>query len=64
MKWEGTFSKYLEKVKDNPAISQHAHARIFNMIAAAGVERKGNQNQYSFFNEEIYGLDDSIQTLV
>ncbi|HEU5140836.1 MAG TPA: PrkA family serine protein kinase [Bacillales bacterium] len=64
LKWEGTFSKYLEKVKDNPAISQHAHARIFNMIAAAGVGRKGNQNQYSFFNEEIYGLDDSIQTLV
>ena len=36
--WEGTFADYFEIVKRNPQVAQLAHARIFNMIMAAGVE--------------------------
>lgn len=64
LKWEGTFRDYLEIVKERPHIAQHAHARIYRMIRDAGVEESGDRRTYKFFSEELFGLEDTIQTLV
>ena len=39
LRWEGTFEEYFELVKANPRISRLSHARVFDMIMAAGVEQ-------------------------
>lgn len=63
--WEGTFAEYLEVVKKNPQVAQTAHSRVYNMIAKAGIEKGENGNKkYSFFSEELFGLDRSIEKLV
>src|SRR5215210_3067090 len=65
--WEGTFADYFEIVKANPRIAQLAHARLFDMIMAAGVEPgKGAVGvpRYHFFDGEIYGLERSLQQVV
>ncbi len=64
LKWEGTFQDYLEMVKERPHIAQHAHARIYRMIRDAGVEESGERRIYKFFSEELFGLEETIQTLV
>lgn len=64
LKWEGTFLDYLELVKQNPLIAQHAHARIYHMIHQAGFEKQGASKKYTFFSEELYGLEESTQKLV
>ncbi|MFC4766536.1 PrkA family serine protein kinase [Effusibacillus consociatus] len=62
--WQGTFADYLSLVKENPAIAQHSHSRIYHMIKYAGVETDGEKKKYHFFTKELYGLDDVIQKLV
>lgn len=65
LNWEGTFSEYLKIIKENPQVSQLSHARLFNMIKAAGVvTRENGVNSYNFFNKEIFGLDKTLQKLV
>jgi serine protein kinase len=64
LKWEGTFLDYLEMVKERPHIAQHAHARIYRMIQDAGVEVSGERRNYKFFSEELFGLEETIRTLV
>lgn len=61
-----TFGEYLEKVSRKPAIASLAHARIYDMIRAAGVVpgADGQPNKYNFFNEELYGLDEVFHHLV
>ena len=39
--WEGTFKDYLEIVSKNPKVADLAHARMYDMIAAAGVQDNG-----------------------
>jgi predicted Ser/Thr protein kinase len=41
LRWEGTFEEYFELVKANPRIARLSHARVFDMIMAAGVEQGG-----------------------
>ncbi len=63
--WEGTFADYFEIVKANPRVAQLSHARIFDMIMAAGVEPgKGGAPTFEFFSDEIYGLEKSLQQVV
>ncbi|MFA8439063.1 PrkA family serine protein kinase [Pueribacillus sp. YX66] len=64
LKWEGTFTEYLELLKERPEIAQTAHSRVYNMIKAAGIEKKDGRNDYRFFNEEIFGLEEAIERLV
>ncbi|WP_018391712.1 PrkA family serine protein kinase [Bacillus sp. 37MA] len=60
LRWEGTFREYLDLVKKHPHIAMPAHARIYEMIRSAGVEG----GQYSFFSDELFGLDEAIKRLV
>ncbi|HXG23474.1 MAG TPA: protein prkA [Chthonomonadales bacterium] len=64
--WEGTFADYLDIVAKNPNVADLAHARIYDMIMAAGVEDQGEgkPREYKFFRQEIFGLDRTLQQLV
>src|SRR3712207_4337315 len=66
LRWEGSFADYFELVKKTPRIARLGHGRIFDMIMAAGVERRGDHDapHYHFFEEELFGLEKPLQQLV
>ncbi|PID16597.1 protein prkA [Sporosarcina sp. P34] len=64
LKWEGTFLEYLELVKERKEVAQTAHSRIYEMIKNAGIEKKDGKKIYNFFDEELFGLEESIERLV
>ncbi|SHK01983.1 PrkA family serine protein kinase [Alicyclobacillus tolerans] len=65
LRWEGTFSDYLEIVRSNPSVAKSAHARIYDMIVAAGIEQGAdNRPVYLFFEREMYGLSQTLERLV
>ncbi|WAH36559.1 PrkA family serine protein kinase [Alicyclobacillus dauci] len=65
LSWEGTFADYMEIVKDHPTVAKTAHARIYDMIAADGIETdtEGHRH-YPFFAREMYGLSGTLERLV
>ncbi|WP_029422677.1 PrkA family serine protein kinase [Alicyclobacillus macrosporangiidus] len=65
LRWEGTFEDYLRIVRENPDVAKTAHARIYDMIAAAGIEvDEDGRRHYKFFESEIFGLDAALERLV
>ncbi|MCY8308772.1 serine/threonine protein kinase PrkA [Bacillus vallismortis] len=64
LKWEGTFSDYLQIIKENPMVAQSAHSRVFNMIKDSGIEEVDGRKKYSFFDRELFGLEESLERLV
>jgi serine protein kinase len=69
LRWEGTFRDYFELVSQNPRIAQLSHARINDMIHAAGIDRinEGTHQEvisYKFFAEELFGIEEPIAKLV
>lgn len=62
--WEGTFLDYLQLVEENPKIARLSHARIYDMIKAAGVCEENGVKKYNFFAGELFGLDKTLETLV
>lgn len=64
LSWTGTFTDYIQIVKDNPKVARTAHARVYDMIAWHGISEVNGRKHYHFFDEEIFGLDDTIEKLV
>ena len=69
LRWEGSFRDYFELVAQNPRIAQLSHARINDMVHAAGVERlnEGTQHEvlsYNFFSSELFGIEEPIARIV
>jgi serine protein kinase len=69
LRWEGTFRDYFELVAQNPRIAQLSHARINDMVHAAGIERlnEGTQHEvlsYKFFDAELFGIEEPIARIV
>lgn len=69
LRWEGTFREYFELVAQNPRIAQLSHARINDMVHAAGIERlnEGTQHEiisYNFFASELFGIEEPIARIV
>src|SRR3954471_1743362 len=67
--WEGSFRDYFELVTQNPKIAQLSHARINDMIHAAGVEKlnEGTRDEvtrYKFFSSELFGIEEPIARFV
>ena len=63
--WEGTFEDYFKIASHNPAVAELSHARIYNMIQAAGTEPTHlGEPRYRFFADEIYGIEKPLQQLV
>ncbi|WP_419960841.1 PrkA family serine protein kinase [Psychrobacillus sp. BM2] len=64
LKWEGTFEEFLAIVKERPEVAQTAHARVYSMIKNAGLNEQENKKQFTFFQNEIFGLEESLERLV
>ncbi|KKK08961.1 MULTISPECIES: PrkA family serine protein kinase [Bacillus] len=64
LKWEGTFSEYLEIIKENPLVAQSAHSRVYHMIKDSGIEEENGVRTYKFFDQELFGLEESLERLV
>jgi serine protein kinase len=71
--WEGTCLEYLELVKENPAISQLAPGRLYQMVVAKGTEPVHDfvklpdyedMVRYRFFQEELYGLEEPLHDIM
>ncbi len=69
LRWEGTFRDYFELVAQNPRIAQLSHARINDMVHAAGIDRlnEGTPHEvisYNFFADELFGIEEPIAKIV
>jgi serine protein kinase len=64
LKWEGSFTDYLQLVIKNPHIAQLSHYRIYKMIKSHGITEPNGRKRYLFFNKEIFGLEKAIEILV
>lgn len=65
LNWEGTFTEYLDIVHKNPRVADLAHARVYDMIMAAGVcETPEGVRSYEFFKYDIFGLERTLSHLV
>jgi len=62
--WTGTFAEYIELVRQNPHLTMSAHSRVYEMIASHGEYEENGQRRYKFFDQEIFGLDRSVEKLV
>ena len=64
--WEGTFKDYLDIVGKNVRVADLAHARMYDMIAAAGSVPgpEGKPTTYTFFEGELFGMERTLQHLV
>ena len=69
LQWEGTFRDYFELVTQNPRLAELSHARINDMIHAAGVEKinEGTRDEiarYNFFAHELFGIEEPLARIV
>src|SRR6184192_1631613 len=67
--WEGSFRDYFELVTQNPRLAELSHARINDMIHAAGVAKlnEGTRDEvtrYNFFAAELFGIEEPIARIV
>src|SRR3982750_3876098 len=67
--WEGSFRDYFELVTQNLRLAQLSHARINDMVHAAGVEKlnEGTRDEvarYNFFATELFGIEEPIARIV
>jgi serine protein kinase len=69
LQWEGTFRDYFELVTQNPRLAELSHARINDMIHAAGVDKlnEGTRDEvarYNFFAHELFGIEEPLARIV
>ncbi|HEY8478110.1 MAG TPA: PrkA family serine protein kinase [Chloroflexota bacterium] len=65
LSWEGTFREYFDIAIRDPKVTRLSHARIYDMIMAAGSETlPDGGRRYRFFDRELFGIDKSLQQLV
>ncbi len=73
--WEGSFSQYLELVKNNPEVTRNAFQRVYDMVLESGstehTDTKKKVLHYHFFDDPfgngedaIFGLDIHLMRLV
>jgi serine protein kinase len=63
--WEGTFRDYLALVIKQPSVALRAHARLYNMIRAAGVETDDDgKEHYAFFENDLFGINEPLAQFV
>jgi serine protein kinase len=67
--WEGTFRDYFEMAVANPRISGLSHAKICDLMLAAGLEEapegaRLDIPRYNFFSDELFGIEEPIAKIV
>lgn len=77
-RWEGTLLDYLAILKEQPQLARLAHERVYELIAAPGVETiktedyprlrriYGNDTikRYKFFEADFFGIDKVIMEII
>lgn len=65
LEWEGSFGEYLDMVIKNLKLARLSHARIYDMIMAAGTDvNPFGERQYKLFSSELFGVERAIESLV
>lgn len=64
LEWRGTFREYFNRVREQPRLARLSHARIYDMIAEAGVAMDDRVRRYRFFENEMFGLEHPLDQLV
>lgn len=49
---------------ENPSLARSAHRRIYDMIVAEGRDSASGGANYSFFSQELFGLEEPLRVLV
>lgn len=63
--WTGTFREYLQMVIAQPTLAQRAHARLYDMIRAAGVDvDDSGRERYAFFANDLFGIEEPLARVV
>jgi serine protein kinase len=64
--WSGTFGEFLETIfpKDPHGINRMSHQYIWDMIRAEGCEDEKGQLHCRIFEEELYGIEQTLDRLV
>jgi serine protein kinase len=65
-RWAGTFSSFLEGVfpTDPQGIARSSHQYIWDMMRVEGVDDSAGRLRCQLFEDELYGIDDTIERLV
>ncbi len=62
--WRGTFAEYYEICRRRPSTARLSHARIFDMLTAAGVRKNEHGvTEYGFFARDLFGLERTMAQL-
>ncbi len=64
LEWNGIFKDYIELLRKDPTPAMTAHARVYEMIDSYGTEVVNGHKRYKFFEQDIFGLDRSVEKLV
>jgi len=65
LSWRGSFSEYLDMVRDDPRIARLSHARLYDMIFSAGVVRNDAETpHYKFFDGKLFGIDKELAEIM
>jgi len=63
--WDGTFTEYLEMVREDPSVSRLSHRLIYDAILDQGVEESPFGDPiYTLFKDKIYGQDEGLRRII
>ena len=63
--WDGTFTEYLEMVREDPSVSRLSHRLIYDAILNQGVEESPFGDPiYTLFKDKIYGQDEGLRRII
>ena len=63
--WDGTFTEYLEMVREDPSVSRLSHRLIYDAILDEGVEESPFGDPiYTLFKDKIYGQDEGLRRII
>ena len=55
-----TLEEYLSLVKEDKSLSRKSHKYVLDMIMSHGVNDEGDQKKYKFFEDQLFGIEESI----
>ena len=75
LNWEGSFSDYLDIVKEDPNVARSAYQRMYDMVVSHGSEEYKHHREtiihYNFFDDPfengkdaVFGIDSKLMELV
>ena len=62
--WSGTFREYIQLLREQSHLAMTSHARVYEMIRTAGVEERNGVKHYRFFENDLFGMDRTLEKLV